>query len=183
MAATMATTPATMPRRAVLGMAHPHQREDEQNRGNQVNRLNDGVHVHDLPGSRFLNILSIRSVSRKPLTMFVIEATTATVPRIVVKLGLLAAGQHDRPDHGDGRNGVGQRHQRRVQQPRDVADHQQPGERGQHEHEQERQKVRPSRASAAAVGARGQQASVNQATWFDLSFLRRVRDHAIALRT
>ena len=30
-----------------------------------------------------MNILSIRSVSRKPLTIFVIEAKTATAPRIV----------------------------------------------------------------------------------------------------
>ena len=33
-----------------------------------------------------MNILSIRSVNRKPLTMFVMEATTAIVPRTVVRL-------------------------------------------------------------------------------------------------
>ena len=69
------------PRRARV--THPQQREDEQRRGNEINRLDNVVHVHDLAGSRFLNILSIRSVSRKPLTIFVIEAKTATAPRIV----------------------------------------------------------------------------------------------------
>ncbi len=32
-----------------------------------------------------MNILSIRSVNKKPLTIFVIEATTAIVPRTVVR--------------------------------------------------------------------------------------------------
>src|SRR5205085_1701159 len=43
-----------------------------------------------------------------------------------------------RPHHGDSRDRVGERHQRRVQQARDAADHPQPDERRQHEHEQHR---------------------------------------------
>src|SRR5262249_53027095 len=65
---------------------HPVQRKDEQRRGDQVPELDDAVD-HDVcaPGpagfvSR-LNILSIRSVIRNPLTMFVSEATTAMAPR------------------------------------------------------------------------------------------------------
>ncbi len=123
------------------GVVHPHQREDEQDRGNQVNQFFSGVYVHDLPGSRFLNILSIRSVSRKPLTMLVIEATTATVPRIVVKPVSWLPASTIEPTTAMAEIALVKRHQRRVEQPRHVADHQQPGERGQHQHVQKRQKV------------------------------------------
>ena len=87
------------------------------------------------------NILSMRSVIRKPLTMLVIEAATATAPRIVVKVGLLFAGDQDRSDDRDGGDGVGQRHQRRVQQARDVLDDLEADERREHEHEQHRPEI------------------------------------------
>ena len=49
---------------------------------------------------------------------------------------MLLARDQDRAHHGDGRDGVGQRHQRRVQQPRHAPDHVQADEGGQHEHKQ-----------------------------------------------
>src|SRR5205823_3979901 len=63
-------------------MIEPAQRQDEQDRREEVTELNQML-VH-LCFSR--NILSIRSVIRKPLTMLVIDAATATVPRIVVSV-------------------------------------------------------------------------------------------------
>src|SRR5215471_3541096 len=69
------------PRR--LRRVEPPQREDEEDRGGEVTEL-DQVLVHFEPFSR--NIFSMRSVMRKPDTMLVIDAATATVPRIVVML-------------------------------------------------------------------------------------------------
>src|SRR5437879_6926260 len=59
-----------------LGIVHPVQREDEQRRRQDGGELTDEMH------HCFLNILSMRSVIMKPLTMFVIEANNATAPRI-----------------------------------------------------------------------------------------------------
>ena len=61
-----------------LRVAHPVQGENKQRRGHQVGNLNEVNHA--LPPSRVLNILSIRSVIRKPLMMFVIEANKAMAP-------------------------------------------------------------------------------------------------------
>src|SRR5262249_8359734 len=64
----------------------PAQREDEESRREDVARVGevlDESRVHFF-GSRSLNILSMRSVIRKPLTMLVIEAATAIEPRIVL---------------------------------------------------------------------------------------------------
>ena len=44
---------------------------------------------HSLAASRFLNILSMRSVIRKPLTMFVVEAKTAIAPSTVLSVIVL----------------------------------------------------------------------------------------------
>src|SRR5690606_36695862 len=83
-----------------LGPVQPAQRKDEERGREDVRDLRDlvgpahgpgslldrgdyGRRAH-CPGSLFLNIFSIRSVIRKPLTMFVIEAATAIVPRIVL---------------------------------------------------------------------------------------------------
>src|SRR3990167_2232893 len=67
-------------------MAQPLEGKDEQRGRHQVDELGYVEFVaHCLFDPGFLNILSIRSVIRKPLTMLVIEAATAAVPRIVVK--------------------------------------------------------------------------------------------------
>ena len=78
---------------------------------------------------------------RNPLTMFVMEAATAMVPRIVANVVVLLTGNDDRADDRDGRNRIGQRHQRRVQQPRDVLDDLEADERRQDEHERHRPQV------------------------------------------
>ena len=70
-----------------------------------------------------LNIFSMRSVIMNPPTMLLVAATIAIVPRIGGQRGLVFAGQDDRADHGDGVQRVGQRHQRRVQQRRNAANH------------------------------------------------------------
>ena len=75
---------------------HPVQREDEQRRRDQVPELADAVDHEPPPdlapgsvGGRLsvLNILSIRSVIRKPLTMFVIEAKSAMAPSARIRGG------------------------------------------------------------------------------------------------
>src|SRR5262249_44845110 len=60
-------------------MVQPPQRQDEEDRRSEITEL-DQVLAH-LFFSR--NILSIRSVMRNPLTMLVIDAATAIVPRTV----------------------------------------------------------------------------------------------------
>src|SRR5467141_1774806 len=62
-------------------VVHPIQREDEQRRGEDGGELTDEMH------HCFLNILSMRSVIMKPLTMFVIEAKSATAPRMRIVSG------------------------------------------------------------------------------------------------
>src|SRR6059058_2312653 len=57
-----------------LGIVHPVQREDEQGRREHRGGLGDRV------DHCFLNILSMRSVIRNPLTMLVMEANSATAP-------------------------------------------------------------------------------------------------------
>ena len=64
-----------------LGIVHPVQREDEQGRRQDGRELTDEMH------HCFLNILSMRSVIMKPLTMFVIEANSATAPRMRIVRG------------------------------------------------------------------------------------------------
>src|SRR5689334_16392346 len=63
-------------------IAHPLEREDEQRGRDEIDQLNQ--RVDHLAGSRFLNIFSMRSVMRNPLTMFVVDAKTATAPRMVL---------------------------------------------------------------------------------------------------
>src|ERR671925_77861 len=58
-----------------LRMAQPPEREDEERSRREVGQLCAAVD-HRF-GSRSRNIFSIRSVIRKPLTMFVIDAATA----------------------------------------------------------------------------------------------------------
>ena len=64
-----------------LGIVHPVQRKDEQRRGEDGGELSDEMH------HCFLNILSMRSVIRNPLTMFVIDANRAIAPRIRIARG------------------------------------------------------------------------------------------------
>src|SRR6185312_11672039 len=62
---------------------HPLERKNEKGRRHQIGVLHQ-VLDHDLAGpfwsSRFLNILSIRSVIRNPLTMLITEVVTAMKP-------------------------------------------------------------------------------------------------------
>src|SRR4029453_1000793 len=63
------------------GMIEPAQRQDEERRGDQVAGLREMLRHYLRPRSR--TIFRMRSVIMKPLTMFVIEAATAMVPRTV----------------------------------------------------------------------------------------------------
>ncbi len=74
----MPTSPAKTPRRAVAG-EFIHFSENEQRGGKNVEELDQVLHLL-LCRSRFLNIFSMRSVIRKPLTMLVIAAVTAMKP-------------------------------------------------------------------------------------------------------
>src|ERR1051326_712431 len=64
-----------------LGIVHPVQREDEQRGRYDVGELYQRAHGCCFSSRPVLNILSIRSVIRKPLTMLVMEANRAMVPR------------------------------------------------------------------------------------------------------
>src|SRR5438067_330214 len=69
---------------------HPVQRKDEQRRRNEVSELSDGVDHRRAFSPGFvsvLNIFSMRSVMRKPLTMFVIDAKSAMAPRMRIRSG------------------------------------------------------------------------------------------------
>src|SRR5258708_22312324 len=69
---------------------HPVQRDDEERPGGQIRDLADGgdhVRLTFVGRSPVLNSFSIRSVIRKPLTMFVIEAKSATAPRVRIAGG------------------------------------------------------------------------------------------------
>src|SRR5262249_10981153 len=71
-----------------LGPREPAQREDEQRRRDQeagLSQMLDQLRAH-FAGSRFLNMRSMRSVIRKPETMFVTDAATAIVPSTVEKV-------------------------------------------------------------------------------------------------
>src|SRR5262245_36680485 len=71
-------------------IAHPFEREDEQRGRDEVDQLNELIDHFACPGpvaaagSRFLNIFSMRSVMRKPLTMLVVDANTAMAPSHVL---------------------------------------------------------------------------------------------------
>ena len=64
--------------------AHPFQRQNEKDAGNQIRDFDDGLgrgqRAHGLAGRLVLNILSIRSVIRKPPTMLLVAAMTASMP-------------------------------------------------------------------------------------------------------
>src|SRR4029453_15056800 len=71
------------------GCVHPVEREDEHGRRDGVPQLADAIHHARFPspGLSVLNIFSIRSVIRKPLTMLVIEAKSAIAPRMRIRSG------------------------------------------------------------------------------------------------
>src|ERR1700719_190089 len=74
------------------GRTHPLQRQNKKRRGNQVRNFDDlrggKLGHHDFFGPLTLNILSMRSVMRKPPTMLLVAATMAMVPRMAGKLVL-----------------------------------------------------------------------------------------------
>src|SRR5262249_21293342 len=67
------------------GMAEPFERQDEEHRRRDVRGLRKVGRIH-LPGSRFRNILSMRSVITKPPTTLAMEHVTAIVPRMVLSV-------------------------------------------------------------------------------------------------
>ena len=81
-----------------------------------------------------LNIFSMRSVIMNPPTTLIVAAVTAMKPSTVLAVPWSAAGGHQRADQRNARDGVGGRHQRRVQQGRHLGDHLVADEAGQHEH-------------------------------------------------
>ena len=95
MARAMPPTPAYTPAARGGRRVHPVQREDEQRRRDEVRQLDEVTSIMgDRPGSPpsyraspVLNIFSMRSVIRKPLTMLVIEANSAMAPRMRMRSG------------------------------------------------------------------------------------------------
>src|SRR5262249_47439314 len=60
---------------------HPFQRQDEQPGSDEIAGLDRQIHQR-FSVSRFLNIFSIRSVMRYPLTTLIVDAVTATKPKM-----------------------------------------------------------------------------------------------------
>ena len=85
-----------------------------------------------LSGSRW-NIFSMRSVMRKPPTTLIVAARDRDDAEHGGERRLPGARGHDRADERDAGDGVGGRHQGRVQQRRDARDHLIADETGQHE--------------------------------------------------
>ena len=120
---------------------HPLQRKNEERAGDDVDVIDQGAHYFF--SSLRLNILSMRSVIRKPLTMLVLAARDGDeAEHFAHGGGFVVADDHDGAHHGDGGNRVGERHQRRVQQGRNPANHLQADEGRQHEDVQSHFQVR-----------------------------------------
>ncbi len=123
-------------RQALVAHGRRHQAERQQQRGHARLGLTPLEHLehavgdqesrHDVGHGRGHGDGRQRDDQRMPLAL------------------LLAQHQH-RADQADGRDRVGQRHQRRVQQRRHPADHIEPEERRENEHEQVRKDVHSGR--------------------------------------
>ena len=90
-----------------LGRAHPSQRKNEEDAGDQVNDFDDVLAACELCGHGFvgrldLNILSMRSVIRNPPTTLLVAAMTGEHAQDEREIALVFTHQHDGPDHGDG---------------------------------------------------------------------------------
>ncbi len=83
-----------------------------------------------------LNILSMRSVMKNPPTTLLVAATIAMTPSTVANVLFFSPTSTIAPTTAMASKGVGQRHQRSVQQRRDVADDFKSDESRQHENEQ-----------------------------------------------
>ena len=70
---------------------------------------------------------------RKPPTTLIVAQMTATKPRIVADVAVLRARGDERADERDAADGVGRRHQRRVQQRRHARDDHEADEAGEYE--------------------------------------------------
>ena len=85
--------------------------------------------------SFFLNIFSMRSVIRNPATMLMVANITAMFPAPCSTWAQSPLPRdQNRADHGNRRDRVGQRHQRRVQQGRNAAHQFQAQRDRQHQH-------------------------------------------------
>ena len=84
-------------------------------------------------GSFFLNISSIRSVTRNPPKVLMATSATATAPRMRAAVDRAGPGGEDGADDDHRADGVGDAHQRRVQRRRHVPDDVIADEDGQHE--------------------------------------------------
>ena len=96
-----------------------------------------------------------------PPTTLLVAAMIAIVPRIVASVPriLIRSGQNDRSHHRDRIQRVRQRHQRRVQQGRDPANHFKSDKRREHEHVKGREQIElhfmpPGGVSAATIARR-----------------------------
>ena len=86
------------------------------------------------PGSFFLNMPSIRWVTRNPPNVLTATRATAMAPRIAAgPAEVLEPAAEDGADDDHRADGVGHAHERRVQRGRDVPDHVVADEDGQDE--------------------------------------------------
>ena len=132
-------------------MRQAAQRQDEQDRGDEIGERGQGWRTSPAPHCFFLNIDSIRCVTRKPPKMFTLASVTAMKPNAVAQPDSAEPGRQHRADDDHRGDRVGHRHQRRVQRRRDVPDHVVADEAGHQEHgEQEDERARPPRRPGPA---------------------------------
>ena len=119
----------------------PLEREDEAHCGDQIPQC-ELVRAHPysfaapVPRSFFLNMSSIRCVTRKPPNTLIDTSVTADDAEPAAPVEIRRARREHRADHDDARDRVGQRHQRRVQRRRHVPDDVVADEDRQHEDDQ-----------------------------------------------
>ena len=146
----MPMMPKRLPRRAVSWADRPAEAEDEQHAGDEVRDSDE--RFADACCGYFLNIRSMRCVTRKPPATLIVGDRMATAPSTTggVRAGPLHR-QHP-ADDDDAADRVGDAHERRVQRGRDVPDDLPADEARQHEH---REVLRET--PAARHDAHGQQ--------------------------
>ncbi len=135
--ATMAIAMPVMPMHVAaarrLRVRQPTQRQDEQDGGDQVGERGQGRRASRPPHCFFLNICSMRWVTRKPPKMLTLASMTAMKPNPARPAGHGQPRRQHRAHHDHRGDRVGHRHQRRVQRRGDVPHHVVADEAGHHE--------------------------------------------------
>ena len=135
---------ARLPRRLLAGLDRPRSARMKQMPGDQISDQHPGRAAPPPHASRrsfFLYIASIRAVTAKPPKMFTEASADRDQPEPFRGRAAARRGRDQRADDDHRGNGVGHRHQRRVQRRGHRPDDEIADEAGQHENRQDRDEV------------------------------------------